>query len=79
MIFRFRKSGDPLNKQLAHISYKRDANPREIRRQTQLDLYNELKAAWKLFLIHLPEPYKSDFDREIAAKEGSEFSGLDLR
>jgi hypothetical protein len=69
---------DPINKQLAHITYARDTKPREITREVQQDLYNELKQAWKAFGKHLPEPYRSDFDREIAEKLKSEFGIYDL-
>jgi hypothetical protein len=35
---------DPVNKQLAHITYARDENPREIRPQANQDMYDELNS-----------------------------------
>jgi hypothetical protein len=44
-----RALADAVNKQLAHIMYARDKNPREITREASEDMYNELKRAWKEF------------------------------
>jgi hypothetical protein len=76
----FDKWRGPINKQLAHLTYTRDTKAREITRQAQEALYKELKAAWKTFGKHLPQPYRSRFDREINLKLGpkSEFHTYDL-
>jgi hypothetical protein len=71
---------NPTNKQLAHISYTRDAAPREITRQADLDMYNELKNAWKEFRRRgrLSNAFAAKFEHEITDKLKSEFRGLDL-
>lgn len=70
----------PINKQLAHLTYSRVTKAREITRPAQKALYKELKAAWKQFGKHLPQPYRSRFEQEIALKLGkkSEFHIYDL-
>jgi hypothetical protein len=70
----------PIDRQLAHLSYARIADSKPIEQETNIALYAELKGAWKLFLSHLPESYRSQFDNELVNKEKlSEFNGLDLR
>ena len=71
---------EPLNKQLAHVTYTRDKKPKEPLKEDQEALRKEITEAWTLFLGHLPEPYKTDFGNEIAAankKQG--FEHLTLR
>jgi len=68
----------PINKQLAHLTYSRDQNPKEITRVAQRELYKELKDAWKVFGKHLPKIYRTRFDREIALRAKSEFTIYDL-
>jgi hypothetical protein len=70
----------PVNKQLAHITYTRDADPREITRQAKLDIYDELKHAWKDFRSRLSKPFAAKFEQEIKdkLKPESEFRDLDL-
>ena len=68
----------PVNKQLAHITYARDTNPKEITSQVIHDMYNELKMAWKEFCKQLSEPYASKFEQEIKDKLRTEFRDLDL-
>lgn len=68
----------PVNKQLAHITYTRDTNPREITSPAIHDMYDELKKAWKAFRAQLPSPYAAKFEQEIKGKLTTEFRGLDL-
>jgi hypothetical protein len=71
---------DPTNKQLPHITYSRDTAPKEITRQAILDMYNELKNAWKEFRKpgQLSNAFAAKFDQEITDKLKTEFHGLDL-
>lgn len=67
-----------VNKQLAHVTYARDENPREITKQASEEMYNELKQTWKKFLGCLVNPFAAKFEQEIRDKLKTEFSGLDL-
>lgn len=71
---------DPVNKQLTHITYTRDTDPREITKQANLDIYDELKQAWKNFRGRLSNPFAAKFEQEIKKKlkPESEFRNLDL-
>lgn len=80
------KWGDPMNKQLAHLSYARVTKPKawDGRRENKL-LIEEFQQAWKLFRSKLPDPYRSEFEKQINQRqqpsptgEPSEFRGLDL-
>jgi hypothetical protein len=68
----------PVNKQLAHLTYTREDGAKEIPRQANQEIYDELKRAWKGFRDELPEPFRSKFNQEIAHKLTAEFRGLDL-
>jgi hypothetical protein len=39
-------------------------------------LYAEIREAWKLLLRHLPEPSRSQFERELKAEERGGNSGV---
>ncbi|MFL6353554.1 MAG: hypothetical protein ACJ74Z_17120 [Bryobacteraceae bacterium] len=69
---------DAANKQLAHITYTPDVNPREITGEATDDMYGELKRAWKEFRRCLPIPLAAKFEQEIADNLRTEFQGLDL-
>ena len=71
---------DPINKQLTHITYTRGAAPQEIPRQAILDIYRELKSAWKEFRApgKLRNAFAVKFEHEITDKLTTEFNGLDL-
>lgn len=70
----------PPNKQLPHITYTRATNPREIPRQANVDMYSELKKAWKDFRKpgRLSKAFAAKFEQEITDKLKTEFGGLDL-
>jgi hypothetical protein len=63
---------------LAHITYTRDTNPREITSQSTHDVCDELKKAWKTFRGKLPAPLAAKFELEIKDKLATEFRDLDL-
>jgi hypothetical protein len=43
-------------------------------------LLAEFQNAWKLFLSKVEEPYKSEFEKQIRARERkTEYVGLDFR
>ena len=68
-----------MNKRLLHVTYVRDIPPPwEGHRENPLFL-DEFKTAWKLMLSNLVDPFKSQFEADIAARLTSEYSGLDLR
>jgi hypothetical protein len=71
---------DPVHKQLQHLTYTRDTNPREITSQACIEMYNELKQAWKGFRSFLSNPFADKFAQEITdkLKPESEFKDLDL-
>jgi hypothetical protein len=71
---------DPVNKQLPHITYTRDTDPREITKQANFDMYDELKQAWKIFRGALTSTFAAKFEKEIKdkLKPESEFRDLDL-
>ena|ERR1035437_4628859 len=75
----FEKWRDPINKQLAHITYFRDTGAREIGKQAQKDLYRELMTAWSAFRAKLPPEYADAVRKELAIKKlAPEFLGLPL-
>ncbi len=73
-----------INKQLAHVTFERDVAPREITRDVQLALYDELKKAWRTFRKDLPESYAREFRERVLERKAlpngqpSEFSAYDL-
>lgn len=71
---------DPVDKQLAHITYIRDMNPREVTQQANLDMYDDLKQAWKTFRRQLSGSFAAKFELELKdkLKSESEFHDLDL-
>jgi len=77
--------GKPMNKQLAHLSYERVTNPEKWDGQANKLLLEEFKGKWKLFRSKLPEPYRSEFEKQIRERQQpssdgqpSEFQYLDL-
>lgn len=71
---------EPVNKQLAHITYTRDVAPKEIIGQTCVDMHHEIKRTWKDFRspARLLNPFAARFEQEITDILKSEFKGLDL-
>lgn len=68
-----------MNKQLMHITFERITGPKQWEGHGENELFlDEFMEAWKEFRRNLKEPYKSEFDKEIAEKLNSEFQGLDL-
>lgn len=71
---------DAMDKQLAHITYRRVHAPQSWDGSRNQTLLEEFRRAWKLFLSKLEEPYKTEFERTIKDREKSEgFGDLDLR
>ena len=71
----------PVNKQLAHITYTRGIAPEEITTQGNLDMYNELKNAWKDFRKpgRLSNEFAGTLDQEITDKlQCQGFGALDF-
>jgi hypothetical protein len=69
---------DPVNKQLAHLTYTRDHGAKEITKQASQEMCDELTHAWKDFQDKLQEPFRSKFHQEITDKLATEFRELDL-
>ena len=76
---------DPIDKQLAHVTYARDEHSRELTASICEALYAELKQTWRDFRATLLEPYASEFARKIKERKApdakgtpSEFRGYDL-
>ena len=67
-----------VNRQLAQPSYSRDDGAKEIVKQANQDMYDELKRVWKEFQGVVQEPFRSKFRQEITEKLATEFCGLDL-
>jgi len=72
---------DHMNVHLLHLSYDRLSSKIQWTGHTvNADLLDEFQRAWKLFLAKVEEPYKSEFERQIAARESKpEYKGLDFR
>lgn len=75
----------PINRQLAHISYRRDVDSREITRDAQQALYDELKRTWRELRSQLPQSFAAEFDRQLRERDEpypnggpSEFESYDL-
>jgi hypothetical protein len=69
----------PINKQLAHLSYSRDTDAKEIKKKEQEALYAELKKTWQQFRRQLPPVFADEFIKEVKLKKlNSEFKGYDL-
>jgi hypothetical protein len=70
----------PINKQLAHVTYARDVDSREIEKEVCKGLYRELKETWREFRRQLPEVYAAEFKRKVEEKKApySEFRNYDL-
>ena len=74
-----------INRQLAHISYRRDVDSREITRDAQQALYDELRGIWREFRSQLPQSYVAEFTRQLRQRKEpylngapSEFESYDL-
>ena len=73
---------DAVDKQLAHVTHTRGIASKEITAQTDIDMENEIKTAWKAFLNPAPplsNPFSAQFDQAITDRLNSEFYDLDLR
>jgi hypothetical protein len=71
---------DPMNKQLLHVTFARVNKPKVWEGHDENKLFlDEFKSAWKLLLRSLADPFKTEFDTQIAARLNSEYAGLDLR
>lgn len=76
----------PINKQLAHVTYARDDNPREIEPATCAALYDELKQVWRDFRGALAGTmYEGEFKDQVDKRKQpyadgrlSEFRSYDL-
>jgi hypothetical protein len=56
----------PIDKQLAHMTYARDKNPREIDGEACKSLYVELRDAWRAFRRQLARgPYEAEFNNQL--------------
>jgi hypothetical protein len=68
-----------MSQQLAHITYGRVSAPQSWDGSRNPILLAEFRKAWGMFLSHLEEPYKSEFERAIKERKKSEgFRDLDL-
>ena len=64
-----------IDKQLAHITYTRDTNSREIRQRTQRALYRELQNAWHQFHRKLPQLFGDQFTKKVKQRKGPSRKG----
>jgi hypothetical protein len=69
-----------MNGHIFHLNYLRSRNTRPWTGYANPRMLGEFRAAWKLFLSKVPEPYRSRFREEVAKKlqPDSEFRDLDL-
>lgn len=64
-----------IDKQLAHVTYTRDTDSREIRRRTQELLYQELQNAWRRFRRQLPRLYADEFTEKVRQRMATRSKG----
>jgi hypothetical protein len=64
-----------IDKQLAHITYTRDTNTREIKPRTQRALYREIQKAWRQFRRKLPQLYADQFMRKVKQRKAPNHEG----
>lgn len=74
-----------LNKQLAHLTYTRVKNSREITSEVQKALIDELTKTWREFRGLLRDPYDKEFTKQVQLRKSpspdgkpSEFRSCDL-
>jgi hypothetical protein len=72
---------DHMNVHLMHLSYDRLSSKTQWNGHTVNSvLLGEFQKAWRLFLDEVKEPYKLEFERQIAARARKpEYAGSDLR
>jgi hypothetical protein len=64
-----------IDKQLAHVTYTRDTDSREMGRRTQRALYTELQTAWRRFRRKLPQLYADQFAKKVWQRKAPDRDG----
>lgn len=69
-----------MDKHLMHLTYARIDNKRPwVGGPVNRQILQEMQSAWEILLSKVEAPFKSEFEKEIRAKEQSEFSSCRLR
>ena len=75
---------DPINRQLAHVTYDRITKPKEIKKEARKAIYEELKHTWREFRKGLVgSPYEAEFKEQVSLRkekngQPTEFGSYDL-